>query len=550
MDSIFGMLGFKPGTPAGVLDGIFREVMLPMIASGTIGEHAGNMALMAETLSYEVLIKATETEDAFKSYYAMMQAPLWGIGRAHVSDGFESTPEPQPVVGFFLPGNAILAHTEQLITYLRALKQSPNQPMPIRPIVYVATPEPGELKRVITEELGFPVVCVGGLLPLAMLAKLREVCARDRAAALVFVSTPVNMITAVAMRVAPATIWWSMKWYSLAVPSLTARMTPRRGDTVQLGGYEWKCGHVCLPDLVNVKATGARAKLRAQWKITDDQIVLGFFGREEKLSPAYGEAIAAVLEANEKAVFVYTGRGRRMPEFEEKLKHVVHRCRFIGWVDVSVCVWAIDIYADSFPMGSGHTAFAAMQAGVPVVTLRTPENDQNSAGAHFQELVEGPQSVAAWSILSMGVVQTPQGEWGAGIAHPFMADLGNYHYVLCQLIQDKAYRDSFGAQQQKFVRTFLMEAELYAAKTTGIILDAIAGQAGIPVTALAPPANILAHDEATATEDPPQEAALGAGTPGAGPDRYCGELPEGCGEGSAPEPDGPAGDRNPEAGDP
>lgn len=524
-------IGFTPGAPAEQLDRIFQNVVLPNIVAGKEDDDQANFALLLETLTYEVKIKQSETEEEFHNTYAFMQPSLTAIGkRAFEKWRIPDLPGPQPIVGFFLPGPARLAHTDQLITLLTALKALPVAP--IRPVVIVASAPAGELPKIM-QDLGYPLVFLGEhgqpTVPLDLIRRLRDAGVKQSLDALVFVSTPVNMVSMVAAGVAPVTLWWSMKWYSLAVPGLDERLTPRRGDSIELGGYTWRCGHVCLPQLATVEHAKLRERMRTVWKIDADQVVYGWLGREEKLSLEYADAIATLLEANPRAIFVYGGKTRR-PDFEAKLKDVAHQCRHIGWVDVGTCIWAFDVYADSFPMGSGHTAFAAMQAGIPVVTLHTPENEQNSAAAHFIEILAGPDAGPAHKVL-----EVLSGEFVT--AMPMEITRGDFHMRLCSLGQDAKFRKVIGEKQQMFVQKFLMESELYARKTSAIIVEAIARKHGLPLARLAPPDIIPAH--APAEAPPKEEAAAGSVAPGAGPVEDSAGVPEGPRPGSQDKPDGP-----------
>ena len=119
----------------------------------------------------------------------------------------------------------------------------------------------------------------------------------------------------------------------------------------------------------------------------EGQLVLACIGREEKmLNPAYIDALAQILAACPGATFVWTGRATRSHEVMEMMTHARknHRCRFIGWLeDTKAAATLMDIFVDTFPFGSGFTAFEAMAAGKPVVALRTPETIETSAMSRF-----------------------------------------------------------------------------------------------------------------------------------------------------------------------
>jgi hypothetical protein len=529
MSIMLDALGFYPGAPLERLEVVFEKLILPMMQCGPTNELAASYALWLESLTYERLIKAHETELHFAGVYAKMASPLEAIGKGWRTDGERldvKPPAPAPVVAFWLPGAAILAHTQQLLTLLHALRdeEDKGKGAKIRPVVYILSPTQAEAKRVF-EATGWPVHFLGDWErpqhPLPMMQMLARVDARvyaDNAQALVFVSTPVFMTTASAMRLAPVNIWWSMKWYALpGAYDVDEFMTPRRGDTIELAERTWSCGHVCLPTLADPARAPSRRILRDRFKIADNQVAIAFFGREDKLTPQYGAAVATLLEANADAVFVYTGRTRR-PEFENAFRHVAARCRYIGWVDVSATIWAIDVYADSFPMGSGHTAFAAMQAGVPVLTLMTPDNEKNSAAAHFMEILDNEDD-PDW-LEAVGLVSDEIDDLALA---PYCFSNEEWHALLCELIQDPERRAEMGKAQQKFLHRFLMDAPLYAQKTSRIILNAIARKAGVAVETLVAPDKEPVPDAPEAR----QESSGGAVAADAGSGHDLEKPPEG-----------------------
>lgn len=520
---ILGALGFYVGAPVEDLRRIFQNVIMPTMEIGWKNADASNQALFLEVMAYEILVKSSETEESFTYAYDMMQFPLGEIGTKAL--GLQPrtwvAPGPRPRVAFWLPGSAILAHTQQLIILLRGLKEM-GADAPIAPIVYVGAPTNKDLRDIVLDagaDIRFFGDSPNGRMvpPLNLLQGVHDAGRADNVQALVFVSTPVHLLTAVAMRIAPTIIWWSMKWYNLDV-DVDERMTPRRGTTLKIAGRDWRCGHVCLPVLVDESRKDDRRRLRDRYKIREDEIAVGWMGRDEKLTPEYGQAIATLLEANQKAVFLYTGR-RRMPEFEDQFKSVASRVRYIGWVEVAVAIWMFDVYADTFPMGSGHTAFAAMQAGVPVVTLMSEENKKNSACAHIEQLWSnaGGELTEDEHQVALDILGT-EDEFGF---LPYEYEQSAWHYRLCELIQSPEHRKETGEMQQKFVQRFLMDRRRYAEQTSRIILETISRKTGIPIEALAPPASLVeggpkVEDGAQGQEEHPASAAAPGAEPGTG----------------------------------
>jgi hypothetical protein len=112
-------------------------------------------------------------------------------------------------------------------------------------------------------------------------------------------------------------------------------------------------------------------------------VFIGCIGRIEKIeSKTYLKSLSIILRNNPRAIFVYTGRDNNYfiqlcHDFDIKIE----RCIFLGWLPpahVQDYVSALDIYIDSFPFGSGHTAFQAIQSKIPIVSMLTDESRESS----------------------------------------------------------------------------------------------------------------------------------------------------------------------------
>ena len=98
----------------------------------------------------------------------------------------------------------------------------------------------------------------------------------------------------------------------------------------------------------------------------------------------YAEAVAQILTQVPNSIYIWTGRINH-PEISSRFRElgILDRCRFISWVNTALYAQVLDVFLDSFPFTSGHTAFESMATGYPVIVRNTPESLESGSLTHI-----------------------------------------------------------------------------------------------------------------------------------------------------------------------
>ena len=434
-----------------------------------------DLGLMLESKIYETYVKKNETGEHFERAYARLKQPLISSGRylrtlllpLQVEGG------QQPCVGFYLPSQGILAHTQNLITFLSGLAQLPTPP--IRPIVYVNSPPSPPLSGAL-EPLGAKVVYLrptGKESMLDSLIGLRRSAQADGVACMVFVSNVTGMPFTTAMGVAPAHIWWSMKYRGLTLPDLSGYMEMAHLFEQRriIDGTVWLGCHAALPALFDPMFTETARELRRQRGVGQGTVILGCIGREEKLlNRDYVRALGKIMRACPNTVYVWTGQSQP-PEFLDWLREeeIAPRCEFVAWVKTKIFAQVLDVFLDSFPFASGHTAFETMAAGHPIVVLLTPEARETSTASAVMPAYEGKAGTSA----DQAGVQSIFTDESGGSLLPFVTDVSSYVDLSIRLIRDQVFRAAVGGACKAFVDNYMRDEVRLATTTCNNILEII-----------------------------------------------------------------------------
>ncbi len=381
LHGMFTLLGFAKSAPHDWNGRIYDELALPWMKQALQADQY-SLGLDLEALIYRQFVLQTETEAHFHRCFADWTDDMRRAGH-RAGAAMKALPAPAapiPRIGFFIPSRALLAHTELLCTYLRALKAASPAPLEPRAYIFDVRTDDAPLAAAL-REIGVPITWLSDQAGASkvdrydMLCTLREQSARDGLTALVWVSLAVHMPFAFAMRVAPVQIWWAMKYHSLDFPEIGGRVTVAGNPgTTDKNGRQWRVGGMIGDNWYVPGLTDAAKQLRATYSRFD--ILLGTIGREEKLvAKDYLRAVCRILAAHPGAAFLWTGRARH-PEIQAAFEKsgVASRCFFLGWVDTRLYAQVLDVFLDSFPFGCGVTLIQAMAAGKPVVFFRSYEN--------------------------------------------------------------------------------------------------------------------------------------------------------------------------------
>jgi len=434
-----------------------------------------DLTLILESLSYHFYVKKVENAVHFKNAYLRLKQPLIRDGsflRSRLSP-FPKANHTIPRIGFFLPSAALLAHTQNLVTFLRGL--GCLTPKVIEPVVYVLGPRMPPLDNVL-RPLDIKVVYLWEaqeLLPIDSYVSLRTEAVTDGIAAMVFVSNVTGMSFLTAMGVAPVHIWWSMKYRGLKLPNLDGYMDMSQlfEQKRTLDGVTWFGCHAALPPLTNPKAAPVAAQMRVDSRLMDGTIVLGCIGREEKLlNRAYAAALAEIMRRCPNTEYIWSGRAQP-PEFVAWLKEegIDDRCTFIGWVDTKLYAQVLDIFVDSFPFASGHTAYEAMAVGKPIVVLLTPEAMETSTASAVMPAFEGRAGTPADQNRVREIFTAADGS----TLLPFVSDVESYIDQTQRLVNDADFRAAVGNAGKVFVEEYMRDEARLAKSTCQNILDII-----------------------------------------------------------------------------
>ena len=283
---------------------------------------------------------------------------------------------------------------------------------PIEPYVIVFDRGDDAFKRAFPDTF----YCAQSLL-LDRWFQIRAFAVEQELSAIVFVSSPVGMAFASTMGVAPRHIWWSHKWHGLELPHLDGYIDATMGNV----GPPWIDTFSAYPELYDAAATPKAVIERAAFKY---RTVFGTMCREEKITAEYCAVIRSVLDANPDSCFVYTGR-KPVAGID-----CIPRTRFIGWIDPAVWAQVIDVYLDTFPFGSGHTAWQAIAAGKPVVSV---DPDQGREQGFINDLMKaaGQPYIAAADARQYV-------EFATGFADGRLADwIGHYRRFYRDVLRDE-----------------------------------------------------------------------------------------------------------------
>jgi len=469
------LLGFVRTTPTPWLTMVMNNFVYPFLDKPIHGLQRIDLTLLVESLVYHMYVKKVETAEHFRDVYAHIKLPLVACGRSlrpHLKPFPEAQGSPLPI-GFFLPSAAVLAHTQNFITFLRGLVQL--DPRPIEPIIYVLGP-PLKSIDIALRPFGFKMVYLWAdkeLPPLETYVNLHHAAKADAIGAMIFISNVTGMCFTTAMGVAPVHIWWSMKYRGLTLPDLDGYMDMSRlfEQRRVIEGTTWYGCHAALPPLTDPAQAPLAAEIRASSGVTESTLILGCIGREEKLlNRDYVRALGEIMRRCPNTEYIWTGR-EQPPEFLAWLveEGIADRCTFIGWVDTKLYAHVLDIFVDSFPFASGHTAFEAMALGKPIVVLLTPEALETSTASAVVPVFEGHAGTEADQIRVREIFTAGE----AASLLPFVRNVEEYIDQAQRLINDTDFRANVGRAGQIFVEEFMRDEVRLAKSTCQNILDII-----------------------------------------------------------------------------
>ena len=445
-------LGFQSAEPVERRSPVFLQVVLPLLEHlARIG--AADAALILEQAVYNEHIKALERPDHHRDSFAAIAAPLRSLGEAHRArlPALPAPPETdRPRVAFFLHNGHRLAHVEVLLSFLAGLSQSADKP--IEPVVFMLSDAGYDDLAAQCRKYGVEAHALRSSAASPMTVRFEQ--CRQRlselgAAAIAFVSVPLHLEYLSAMKLAPVSIWWSMKFPLPNFPQLDGRVFFRRlfAGKVGIEGQTWYGGPLGL-ELPPEPDAAAVAAIRAKYP---GGPILGTVAREEKIrEPVYLAAVAKIMKAHPTASFLWTGR-RALPEIVQYFESqgISGRCHFIGWVDPSLYCRVFDIFLETFPL-TGLMSGWAMAMGQAVATA----GPLGWLGTYLAGIYDGSLPCSAVERAQVDEVFAPIAErvpciWGK--------DGDEFVALVTALLGDERLRRDFGLCCQHFMRRFLAD---------------------------------------------------------------------------------------------
>lgn len=453
------VIGFSVAARREWLDFLFQSLILPAIGQAAKA-HMYDVVLRLEWTAYMNYTKVQDDAVHFAATVGKWAPLMRRAGKAFgaklprlVAPKRRAGP---PKVAFYLHNSEILGHTEALLSFLRGLRKLDAKP--IEAVLYIS----GEPNPELDEQMqayGVTHVYLKRLMDgpgqtTQELTAMREDCRRREVVAVVYVSLVLTMPFAFSMRLAPVQIWWSMKYHSLEMPEIDGYMALGSFDRYrEIDGRQWRAVHRAMTTLFDPALSGEAGEIRTRLLGERGTLLLGCIGRDEKLvSEDYIAALSRVLNAMPGAVFVWTGKWENAQVLALMRKYDISaRCHFVGWINSRLYAQVLDIFLDSFPFASGLTAFEAMAAERPVVSMLTREALGTGMPAHVWPVYQG----------EVGTPETQQdvrsmfsGADGGSLL-PFAQSVDEYVEIALRLSGDAGYRRQVGSALGSFVRRYM-----------------------------------------------------------------------------------------------
>lgn len=474
--SVLKFLGLDLATPNARRQPIFEHVAVPMMKQlGAAGQTDGALAL--EQFIYNNHIKAEERPDHHKAAFSAIGEPLRHLGALEAAR-LPPMRRPEkhlgaPHIAFLLHNGFRLAHVELMLSFFSGLALAASKP--IHPIVYSLTDRGTDELTAACGKYGVEVIvdrtsCTSFDMK-ARLQRCREKLTELNVDAVAFVSVPMHLDYATALKLAPISIWWPMKFPLATFPLLDGRVMYRMlfAGKVEIDGKLWRGGPlgVHAPPPADPAAVSA---VRARFP---NGPIIGTVAREEKIRDAgYLEAVSQILLANPTANFLWTGR-LQLPEISQyfEMKGVASRCHFIGWVDPAIYCRVFDVFLETFPL-AGLMSGWAMMAGKSVATA----GSFGWLGTHLEGVFDG---TIPCNPSDKAKLDSVFAEVSGRLPCIWATDVAGYVSLVNTLLADETLRDAFGRACKNFMQDFLsddVQSSLIQAKHFADVTEEIVEQ--------------------------------------------------------------------------
>ena len=473
-------LFFWSGASEAVLDMFFHRIVPAALerCAANVDQEAIQVALFLEGVVAFEYTKAREGVERYRQIHSVLTPRLHAFGKAlrafagPAVERFHANQSQRRMrIGFVLHTPVRLAHTDNLLTFLRGLSRS--QDPGIEPYLYTIAEEAPDAS--FTD--AFSGLVSAHRWPDTQLAHpaiwLRSQVRADGVVALVFITAPEYLAVSAGYRSAPVLMFWAMKYHQIQIEGVDGYLTVGnffdRFRTID--GRTWRSSRMALPPLVDPACGPEAAALRAKVGVGPDEILFGCIGREVKIiNPEYIDAVATVMEQVPRSKFMWTGRSARISEVKALMaqRGILERCTFIGWLsNTKAGAAAMDICLDSFPFASGHTGFEIMAAGKPIVVLKTPESLESSTASSLVPAIDGKIGSPSDAAEIRAIFRSTTGE----SILPYVDTVAEYVALGVRLGLDPAYHAQVGAACRNYVERFGRNESVCATTTVDHIRE-------------------------------------------------------------------------------
>ncbi len=327
-----------------------------------------------ENLIYSAFVKTTENEEHYYNCFKLWTSLLQDLGRKQQIQLRQNRDARK--ICFVLQNAVLLGHTEVMLKVIDSWRQ-----MNLDVEVWVAAfgsvdPAFAQMLQQRSIKLLEPIVVQGQRISLSQsFPRFRQQLDALNIHNVVWVSVPTSASYAMAMKLAPRQVFWSLKLHPVFVPEADAHIcNGHESEDIRIyNGNPWTVATFPLTVALKDNQPSDIAAFRAQFPA--DAVLLGTLAREEKLnSQDFLTAICTILARNPKAHYIWTGRQQPANIVSAfQAAGVASRCHFVGWVDTNLVAEALDIFLETFPFGCGVTGFQAMGHGTPLLSMRAAD---------------------------------------------------------------------------------------------------------------------------------------------------------------------------------
>ena len=327
-------------------------------------------SLIIESIGYEIIVKAKETEEAFSNFtqrIKSIRAAQYPEDMQHVCH-YKVNDKIRKHVGFFLHSGSTLAHVETMLQYFKLIRQDYNTD--IHPVVFVLSGRSAELENTCKAlDINVVYICNENQKIDFVMAKkrLEGFAISFNLEAMIWICYFPYLTYFMYPRLTPRQIWWSHKFHSFDADFIDSYIC--RFPIVEMIGLEPKKWLPTFRSVPNIQLSQDPALVLSERIKFKDNVVLATFARSEVINyKPFLETVAEILIANPDTIYLWTGReeNQNIKSFFES-KNVLKQTEFIGWVNTEIYAQIIDIYLDTFHYGTGKTCRDALSAKKPAL---------------------------------------------------------------------------------------------------------------------------------------------------------------------------------------